>query len=83
MIEWTACTVAPVNRPTMTSIAAGDDVTGSGATEQATWAYTRSPEDVLRLVVFASLSLLLMALTLWADKSIVGVEQDLLELLDF
>ncbi len=84
MIEWSACTVAPVNSApgTMTSISGGDDVTGIGATEQATRAYTRSPEDVLRLVVFASSSLLLMALTMWADTSIIGVEQDLLQLLD-
>jgi len=60
----------------------GDDVTGSGATEQATWAYTRSPEDVLRLVVFATLSVLLLVLTLWAEQTVVGVEEDLLELLD-
>ena len=85
MLRWSACTVAPMNSAPGNSLPgiAGDDITGSGATEQATRAYTRSPEDVLRLVVFASSSLLLMALTMWADKSIVGVEQDLLELLDF
>jgi uncharacterized protein (TIRG00374 family) len=74
-METAAGTTAP--------ILAGDDVTGSGATEQSTRAYTRSPEDVLRLVVFAALAVLLAALTKWAEDSILGVEQDLLQLFDF
>ncbi len=78
----TACTVSPMTAASSASTP-GDDLTGSGSTEQSTRAYTRSPEDVLRLVVFAGLALLLMALTTWAEESIFGVEQDLLQLFDF
>jgi len=59
------------------------DVTGSGAQEEGTRRYTRSPEDVLRLVVFASVTLLLLGLTKWATDSIIGLERDLIELLGF
>lgn len=59
------------------------DVTGSGAQEEGTRRYTRSPEDVLRLVVFASVTLLLVGLTKWATDSIIGLERDLIELLGF
>jgi undecaprenyl-diphosphatase len=62
--------------------AAGDDVTGTGAFQEETRRYTRSPEDVLRLVVFASIALLLAGLTIWGEQSINGVEEDLLEVLD-
>ncbi|MCU0259607.1 MAG: flippase-like domain-containing protein [Ilumatobacteraceae bacterium] len=58
------------------------DLTGSGATEEETRTYVRSPEDVLRIVVFAAVSLVLVGLTLWVEESIVGFEEDLLELLD-
>jgi undecaprenyl-diphosphatase len=60
----------------------GRDVTGTGATEEATLSYTRSPEDVFRLVVFAAIAVLLAALTRWAEQSILGVEGDLIQLLD-
>ncbi len=81
----TACTVPPMTTATDSAepVTTGDDVTGSGSTEQSTRAYARSPEDVFRLVVFAALALLLMALTAWAEESIFGVEEDLLELFDF
>jgi glycosyltransferase 2 family protein len=81
----TPCTVPAMNAPADTTapVVRGDDVTGSGATEQSTRAYTRSPEDVLRLVGFAALAVLLMALTAWAEESIFGVEQDLLQLFQF
>jgi uncharacterized protein (TIRG00374 family) len=59
------------------------DVTGRGAQEEGTRRYTRSPEDVLRLVVFASVTLLLLAWTKWATDSIIGLEQDLIQLLGF
>jgi glycosyltransferase 2 family protein len=61
----------------------GADVTGTGAGEEATRRYVRSPEDVLRLVVFASISLLIAALTVWFEQSILGIEDDLLQLFDF
>ncbi len=40
------------------------DVSGSGAGQEAIRRYVRSPEDVLRLVVYAALTLVLLALTL-------------------
>ncbi len=45
--------------------------------------YERSPADVLRVVGFALLTLLLMAVTRWGRESILGVERSLLELLGF
>ena len=57
------------------------DVTGRGAQEEGTRRYTRSPEDVLRLVIFASLTLLLLGRTTWAAASIIGLERDLIEVL--
>jgi undecaprenyl-diphosphatase len=59
------------------------DITGLGSRQEATRGYTRSPEDVLRIVVFATLTLFLMALTRWAQDSITGLEEDLIELLGF
>lgn len=59
------------------------DITGLGSREEATRGYVRSPEDVLRVVVFGFLMLLLMALTRWAQDSITGFEEDLVELLGF
>jgi uncharacterized protein (TIRG00374 family) len=59
------------------------DVVGSGATEEATRAYVRSPQDVLRLAVFAVLSLGLLALTLWLQDSIIGFERDVVALFTF
>jgi glycosyltransferase 2 family protein len=58
------------------------DRTGAGATEQETRRYVRSPEDVLRLVVFSVVTLAVVGLTLWVEESILGFEADLLELLD-
>lgn len=59
------------------------DVTGLGARQEGTRGYVRSPEDVLRIVVFAVATLVLMALTRWAQDSITGLEEDLIELLGF
>ena len=61
----------------------GTDITGTGAGEEATRAYVRSPEDVLRLVVFASIAVLLAGFTVWFEESIFGIERDLLQLFDF
>ncbi len=43
---------------------ADSDVSGSGAAQEAIRRYVRSPEDVLRLVVYTALTLVLLALTL-------------------
>ncbi len=59
------------------------DITGEGARQEGTRRYTRSPEDVLRLIVFVVTMLVFVAITRWAQDSIVGFEQDLIELLGF
>ena len=58
------------------------DATGDAAREEATWSYVRSPEDVLRVVTFAVLTLVLVAMAVWLEDSIVGFEQDLIQALD-
>ncbi|RLE25124.1 MAG: hypothetical protein DRJ50_03520 [Actinobacteria bacterium] len=62
---------------------AREDITGAGAREEATRRYVRSPQDVLRLLVFAALSLVLAGLTIWVEDAVVGVEEDLVELFGF
>ena len=59
------------------------DITGEGARQEGTRRYTRSPEDVLRLLVFGVTTLICIAITRWAQDSIVGFEEDLIELLGF
>ncbi len=44
--------------------------------------YTRSPSDVLRLLVYGSVALVLLALTRWATTAITGIQHDLANLLD-
>jgi undecaprenyl-diphosphatase len=58
------------------------DVTGAGASEEETRRYVRSPEDVLRLLVLVSVALVLAALTVWGEKSISGIEEDLVDIFD-
>ena len=62
---------------------ADTDVTGAGANQEATRGYVRSPEDVLRLVVFATIAVLFVGLTAWLEETILGFEVDLLQLVDF
>jgi undecaprenyl-diphosphatase len=59
------------------------DVTGRGSHEEATRRYVRSPEDVLRIVVFAALTVLLLALTIGVEDAILGFEEDVVELFGF
>ena len=59
------------------------DVSGAGATEEETRSYTRSPEDVLRLVAFATIALVLLGLTVLVEDSILGFEQDIIALFGF
>jgi uncharacterized membrane protein YbhN (UPF0104 family)/tRNA A-37 threonylcarbamoyl transferase component Bud32 len=61
----------------------GFDVTGSGQHEDATRGYTRSPQDVLRGVVFAAISATLLGLTIGLEDAVVGVEQDIVKLFGF
>ena len=58
-------------------------VVGSGSTEEAIRRYVRSPLDVLRLVVFVTVTLTLLALAIWVDDSITGLEGDIIELFGF
>ena len=62
---------------------ADSDVTGEGARQEGTRRYTRSPEDVLHLLTFLVAALVLIALTRWAQDSVVGFEEDLIGLLGF
>ena len=59
------------------------DITGEGSRQEGTRRYTRSPEDVLRLIVFGIVTLVTAALTRWAQDSVVGFEEDLIALLGF
>ncbi len=61
----------------------GTDLTGSGAREESTRRYNRSPVDVLRLVVFGVIALTVIAVTIWVEDAIVGVEEDLIALFGF
>ena len=45
--------------------------------------YTRSPSDLLRVVAFGLTSLLLLAVTRWAEDGVLGFERDLVALLGF
>ena len=45
--------------------------------------YARSPSDGLRLLVYATLALALLALTRWAPDALLGLERDIVHLLDF
>lgn len=59
------------------------DITGSGAHQEATRRYVRSPVDVLRLVVFALTTLLFAGVTIWVEDAVIGVEEDVVELFGF
>ncbi len=61
----------------------GVDVTGTGAREEATRRYTRSPQDVLRLAVFAATALLVFGLTIGVEDAILGFEEDVVQLFGF
>src|SRR5215213_5295425 len=44
--------------------------------------YARSPRDVLRLLVYGVVALLLIALTIWLEDSVLGFEEDFVRLFD-
>ena len=62
---------------------AAQDVFGAGTTEELTVRYRRSPRDLLRLIVYAVSTILLIALTVGVEDSILGFEQDLVRVFDF
>ena len=59
------------------------DITGEGSRQEGTRRYTRSPEDVLHLLTYLVATLALVALTRWAQDSVVGFEEDLIGMLGF
>ena len=59
------------------------EVTGLGVREEEIRCYVRSPEDVIRLIAFASVALVLIALARWAEKSVRSVEEDVIALFGF
>lgn len=67
----------------VTSVARDDVAAEAPRFEVATVGYKRSASDLLRLVVYASASVALLALTRWAENAVLGLESDVLELLDF
>ena len=72
----------------MTDLAQSDnrpsaDVSGVGAGQEEIRRYVRSPEDVLRLIVFSSVTLVVLGITLWVEDSILGFEEDIVALFGF
>lgn len=61
----------------------GSDLTGVGQHQEVTRRYDRSPQDVLRSVVFAVVSASLLAFTVGLEDAVVGVEEDIVELFGF
>lgn len=61
----------------------GSDVTGAGQHEEVTRRYDRSPQDVLRAIVFAAISATLLALTIGLEDAVIGVEADIVALFGF
>lgn len=45
--------------------------------------YSRSPSDVLRVLLYGVLTLVLLAVTRWAEDAVLGLEEDLVALLSF
>ncbi len=61
----------------------GSDRRGDGAHEEITRRYVRSPQDVLRLVTFAVVSLVLVGLTIGLEDAVIGLEEDIIALFGF
>ncbi|MDY7106970.1 MAG: flippase-like domain-containing protein [Actinomycetota bacterium] len=72
-----------LDEPTIVDEAAGSDRTGAGATETTTRRYTRSPQDVLRILVLGTAALVLLGLTLAVEDAILAFEEDVVEIFDF
>lgn len=64
----------------MTGRSPSRDLTGHGRDEVATRTYVRSPRDGLRVLLFGSAALAALALTRWGERTILGFEQDLVDL---
>ncbi|MCU0270145.1 MAG: flippase-like domain-containing protein [Acidimicrobiales bacterium] len=53
------------------------------STEDEVVGYERSPSDLLRLLVFGVTTLVVLALTRWAEDSLIGFERDVVNLFGF
>ena len=63
----------PVRGPSQTAafeVFGRDDIVG----------YRRSPSDVVRLILFGLATVLLLALTRWAEDTVIAVQSDVVEL---
>ena len=58
---------------------ATSDRTGHGATEEATAGYVRSPSDVLRLIVFATITTVAITLTAAFQSDVLAAEERVIE----
>ncbi len=59
------------------------DVTGTGAAQESTVDYVRSPRDALRLASFLLTGLVVLGVTLAFEDAVLGFELDLVNLFDF
>jgi undecaprenyl-diphosphatase len=67
----------------VTSIAPDDVTSDEPRFEEDTLGYKRSASDLLRFVVYGLTAVALLALTRWAENAVLGLESDVLELLNF
>ena len=66
-----------------TTVVPDDVATDEPRFQEDTTGYKRSASDLLRLVVYATASVALLAITRWAENAVLGLESDVLELLNF
>jgi uncharacterized protein (TIRG00374 family) len=66
-------------RPSGAGTARGD----ADLTAEETLEYERSPRDLLRLLVYGAVALVLIALTIWLEDSVLGFEEDVVRLFNF
>ncbi len=67
----------------VTSIAPDDVTSDEPRFDEDTLGYKRSASDLLRLVVYGLTAIALLVLTRWAENAVLGLESDVLELLNF
>ena len=64
-------------------IAASTARSGADGAAEEILQYERSPRDLLRLLVYTAVALLLIALTIWVEDSVLGFEEDIVRLFNF
>lgn len=60
-----------------------NDVTGAGSTQESTTCYRRSPEDMLRALIFLSAALVLLSIRLGVKNVVTGLEEDVVAHFEF